>query len=461
MKVKFLLFGLLFTFQSVFAQGDPHFVELIDGLEDPVSISNAGDGSNRLFIIERAGKIKIYDLATKTLVPTPFLDITDRVESNAGEEGLLGLAFDPDFKNNGFFYVNYIGPIGQAGLPDSTRVSRFELTADPNISDPNSEYLILSFEQPYNNHNGGDLHFGSDEFLYISTGDGGAAGDPQNRAQNLQSFHGKILRLDILTDQFPNDPLKNYSIPTSNPFTSDPDAYDEIFHYGLRNPWRFTFDNETGDMFIGDVGQYNWEEISYAPGGSSGLNFGWKCLEGNNMFSSSGYCTDGISNNLFTEPIFDYHHDDGNSVTGGQMYRGNLFANFYGKYFFIDFGTDKLYSLEQNMTGDWTAIDHLNDNNITKVSSFGESENGEIYAVSYTQGKLLRLIDLSVCPLMLSISDSSQSEYGSVNSINSTAIISGHDAVSYFANEEISLLPGFSTPATITFNALLEVCGNP
>lgn len=452
----------LFCSHFVSAQGDPHFIEIANGLSQPVAVRNADDGSNRLFIVERAGRIMIYDIATKQLLPNPFLDITARVESLSGEEGLLGLAFDPDYALNGYFYVNYISPKGGGGTAiDSTQISRFQVSnGNPNSANANSEYRILSFEQPYGNHNGGDIHFGPDQLLYISTGDGGDANDPGNRAQNLNSYHGKILRVEIGPDDYPTDPKRNYGIPAGNPFIGNASALDEILHYGLRNPWRFSFDRATGEMYIGDVGQNAWEEVSYAPTGSTGLNFGWKCREGTSTFSNSTACNNAATANTLTDPIFEYSHGIGRSITGGFVYRGTTFPNFVGWYFCIDYATNRLYNGINGFAG-WSFTDQFANNNISGTSSFGESESGELYAVSVTGGQLLRLIDRTVCPNSLVITTSSQSVSGAVVDISSTAVVPGNSTVDYFAGDCIALMPGFSTPASTVFSAILEICGYP
>lgn len=453
------LFSIFLFFTGSYAQGDPEFVSIASGLDVPTAVRNADDGSNRLFICERRGRILIYDLNAKTLLPTPFLDITSEVEISNGEEGLLGLAFDPDYSNNGHFYVNYIRPKG-FGSPDSTRIARYTVTTSPNIADNNSELEILSFEQPFDNHNGGDMHFGSDGFLYISTGDGGAANDPGNRSQSLTSFHGKMLRLDVSGDQFPADPRKNYIIPASNPFVSNTAAFDEIYHFGLRNPWRFSFDRLNGDMYIGDVGQNAWEEVSYTPAGTSPVNFGWKCLEGTNTFSSTTVCNNGVTSGAFTDPIFEYSHAQGQSITGGYVYRGSTFSNFTGWYFCIDFITNRLFMLTPS-GGAFTSSNQGNNNNIGGVSSFGESESGELYAVSYTSGELFKLIDATVCPNILNLSATSTMNQGAVSEINSSAITPGNSNISYYAEDCIALLPGFTVPSTTTFLTILEICGAP
>src|SRR6266542_1933964 len=249
---------------------------VVSGLTMPVTVTNAGDGSGRLFIVQQTGQIRIF--TNGTLLLAPFLDISDLV-SCCGEQGLLGLAFHPDYATNGFFYVDYTDNAG------NTVVARYSVSEnDPNVADPDSAQTVLTQVQPFSNHNGGQLAFGPDGSLYIAFGDGGSAGDPQENGQNLETWLGKILRVDINGDDFPGDPDRNYAVPPDNPFVGVP-GLDEIWAYGVRNPWRCTFDRVTGDFFIADVGQGNWEEIDFQPANSTGgENYGWDVLEGMHCF---------------------------------------------------------------------------------------------------------------------------------------------------------------------------------
>ena len=252
---------------------NPNLIVFATGLITPVCISNAGD--SRLFTVDQHGLIMIVDSAGN-VNPIPFLDIKSHV-TYSGERGLLGLAFHPRYKTNGYFYVNYVG------VGDSTHISRFSVsTSDPGKADPSTEYKLLTLYQPYTNHKGGDLCFGSDGYLYIGLGDGGGGGDPGNRAQNLSEYLGKILRIDVNSGS-------PYSIPQTNPFYNNPTARKEIWAYGLRNPWRFSFDRLTGDVWIADVGQDAYEEINFQPAaGTGGQNYGWRCYEGNNAYNITG-----------------------------------------------------------------------------------------------------------------------------------------------------------------------------
>jgi len=331
------------------------------GISRPVDIQPANDGSDRLFIVEKMGDIRIYE--NGQLLAAPFLDITDRVNMNGNEMGLLGLAFHPDYESNGYFYVNYTGEGGH------TRISRFQ--ASGNSADKNSETVLLVIEQPYENHNGGALAFGSDGYLYAALGDGGAGGDPHKNGQNTKSLLGKILRLDVNN----GDP---YSIPADNPFGS------EVWAYGLRNPWRISFDRMTGDLWIGDVGQNEWEEIDYLPvSWGSGANFGWSVMEGNHAYDSEPQ-----SGMLL--PAMEYSHAEGGcSVTGGYVYRGTI-PEWNGVYLYGDYCSGKVWALIL-VNGQWQS-QVMFETGVT-ITSFGLDEAGEIYLAS-DSGSIYRLTSL-------------------------------------------------------------------
>ena len=357
------------------------------GFNDPVDITNAGDG--RLFIVEQDGVIRIVD-EDGSVLPTPFLNIDPRVRSTGNEQGLLGLAFHPDYQNNGYFYVNYsINPSGDS------RISRFKVTADPNIADPNSELIIYEFTQDFSNHNGGDLNFGpTDGYLYIGTGDGGSAGDPFNRAQNGLSPLGKMLRIDVDNPSNGN----NYGIPASNPFVGNPAVLDEIWALGLRNPWRFSFDRQTHDMWIGDVGQNAWEEIDFQPASSAGgENYGWRCYEGNNSFNTGG-CGP-IGNYVF--PVIAVNHSGNCSITGGYVYRGQKYPNLIGKYLYTDYCSGRFWTLEPDGQGGWTNA--LLADLAFGFTTFGEDQNGELYVANIGNGLVYRVTDSS---LVVEVADS-------------------------------------------------------
>lgn len=329
--------------------------QITSGLERPVDLQP--DGSGRLFIVEKAGRIRI--LQNGQLVDQPFLDITDRVGSSGNEQGLLGLAFHPQYAQNGRFFVNYTDTNG------NTVIARYQVSSDPNRADSNSEVKLLGVDQPFPNHNGGGLAFGPDGYLYAGLGDGGSQGDPFGNAQNTKVLLGKILRLDV-------DSAEPYAVPSDNPFGN------EVWAYGLRNPWRFSFDKKTKDLYIGDVGQNTWEEIDYLPAGSpGGTNFGWSLREGAHDYNGSA------SPDL-TEPVAEYSHQEGGcSVTGGYVYRGSSMPEWNGIYLYGDYCTGIIWGLIRSNDG-WQK-QQLFDVDFT-ITSFGQDKAGEIYAVSDSGG---------------------------------------------------------------------------
>ncbi len=343
---------------------------IVSGLNRPIGLANAGDDSGRLFILEQAGIIRI--LKENQLLAEPFLDITDRVGC-CGERGLLGLAFHPQYSVNGFFLVNY------TDLNGDTVIARFQVTEQIDQADPDSEVKQLVVEQPYPNHNGGGLAFGPDGYLYIGLGDGGSGGDPLGNAQNRDVLLGKLLRLDV--DQ--SDP---YAIPSDNPYAQGGGA-PEVWAYGLRNPWRFSFDQLTGDLLLGDVGQGSWEEIDYLPAGDpGGVNFGWNYREGAQPYGSST-----VPQEIeLTDPVAVYGRDQGYSVTGGVVYRGVQLPDWQGIYFFGDYGSGLIWGLLRTEDGSWQ--NRVLFETGASITSFGEDESGEVYFVSY-QGGIYQLIN--------------------------------------------------------------------
>ncbi len=337
----------------------------------PLELQNAADGSGRIFVVEKSGKIFLIR-NPEAQIAELFLDISGRVDNDGGEKGLLGLAFHPDFKNNAYIFVNYT-------THDSTIVSRFMVNQDnSNSVDAESEEIIITFKQPYSNHNGGKIEFGpNDGFLYISTGDGGSAGDPQNNGQSLNTLLGKILRIDIDSE---NNGL-NYSIPSDNPFKDNQENYrEEIYAYGLRNPWKFSFDYN-GNLWVADVGQDSIEEINIV---EKGKNYGWNIMEGSNCYEPPTGCNpEGLE-----LPIYEYEHPLGKSITGGHVYNGKAIPQLKGIYVYADFVTGYIWGLEYaegNALSNYTlAKTNLN------ISSFGLDEEQELYFTSF-DGKIYKL----------------------------------------------------------------------
>ncbi|MEM7372002.1 MAG: PQQ-dependent sugar dehydrogenase [Bacteroidota bacterium] len=366
-KTSILLFFCLMSI-GLFAQPNVSLTLFSSGFSNPVDIAHAGD--DRIFLVEQGGTIWILDNQGNKQT-TPFLS---RSVTSGGERGLLGLVFDPNYATNGYFYIYY-------SQGSNSRISRYSVSSgNPDVADPSSETIIMTIPQPFSNHNGGDLAFGPDGYLYIGLGDGGSGGDPGNRSQNPQELLGKMLRIDV--SSLP------YSIPASNPFVGDPSTLDEIWAIGLRNPWRWSFDRETGDLWIGDVGQGAREEIHYTPAGSpGGHNYGWRCYEGNLPFNTSG-CGP-IGNYEF--PVEDYPRIEGSSVTGGFVYRGELSPNLDGIYFYGDYGSGRLWGMWPDIVnpGSWTVHEFMNTS--FQWSTFGEDQHGELYGADYNSGNIYRI----------------------------------------------------------------------
>jgi glucose/arabinose dehydrogenase len=355
MMRRLLPLALAATLPGLVASGQtwPADLQLVtviaSGLTNPVALRHAGDGSGRLFVVERAGVIRVWT-GTQVLA-TPFLNISALVDSTSFDErGLLGLDFHPSYEANGYFYVYYTANSPSGAL----RIARYRVTADPNVADPNSALTILEMPHPNVNHNGGDLHFGPDGFLYIGTGDGGGSNDPDNNAQNVDTLLGKMLRIDVDNPA----PPRNYGIPPGNPFAGAVPGADEIWHLGLRNPWRWSFDRLTGDLLIGDVGQGQREEVDFqAAAAAPPLNFQWDCWEGTRQMSA------GEHNNpvcaTFTggaPPILEYTHSFGTAVSGGYRYRGPV-GGLRGRYFYADYGSGRIWIAVRSAGGAWSTAE--------------------------------------------------------------------------------------------------------
>ncbi|WP_240550117.1 PQQ-dependent sugar dehydrogenase [Candidatus Roseilinea sp. NK_OTU-006] len=349
----------------------PALQMIAEGLDKPTYLTHAGDGSGALYITEQPGRVRVW--RDGQLLPTPFLDLTDRVGNRGSEQGLLSIAFSPDFEQSRRFFVNYTDNGGD------TVISGFIANADGLTADPSSEWVVMRIEQPYANHNGGQIQFGPDGMLYIGMGDGGAAGDPQNFAQNMRSLLGKMLRIDVSR----SSPAQPYRVPADNPSVGD-GARPEIWAFGLRNPWRFSFDRATGDLFIADVGQNAFEEINFQPAGQGGQNYGWKFREGLALYAGDPGTL------ALTDPIHQYAHREGGcSVTGGYVYRGSALPSLVGAYIYGDFCSGRIWTLRPNGNGAWQ-----NDvlfSTPYNISSFGEDEAGELYVLDHN-GAVYKLV---------------------------------------------------------------------
>ena len=351
-------------------------VRVAGGFDDPVDLQVPAGERARLFVVEQRGRIRI--VRNGAVVGQPFLDIAGRI-SAGGERGLLGLAFHPRFAENGRFYVNY------TDLRGDTHISEFRAPANADVADAGSERELLFVRQPFSNHNGGGLAFGSDGFLYIGLGDGGSGGDPQGNGQSLGTVLGKMLRIDVNAGS-------PFGIPSNNPFLGVSGAAPSIWAYGLRNPWRFSFDSANGDLYIGDVGQNAVEEVNYAPAGRGGQNYGWNIAEGTRCFRPASGC----SFNGLTGPVAEYDHSAGCSITGGVVYRGCRLPGYSGHYFYADYCTALVRSFRiQNGQAtdqrDWTSPLGRGLNNPT---AFGRDDEGEVYLVDH-DGEIYKIVPAS------------------------------------------------------------------
>lgn len=370
---------------------------LAQGLLYPVCIQNSGlPGDDRLFVLEKRGRIKIVNRNTGFVNPVPFLDIYNKVypvSTQFDERGLLGLAFHPNYASNGYFYVNYVTPTGR------TIISRFQVSAFADTALSTSEQILLNIRQPFSNHNGGNLMFGPhDGYLYIALGDGGSSGDPGNRAQNVDSLLGKTLRIDVNN---PNPPY--YFSAPGNPFYGVTPGRDEIFDWGLRNHWRCSFDRITHDMWSADVGQSVEEEINFRPRCDTvGHNYGWRCYEGSVPYNTAG-CQ---AQSTYVSPVYSYSHNLGCSVTGGYVYRGALEGGLFGKYLFTDYCQGRIWATVPNGTGGWNtnqlvqSTAQINNN----FSSFGEDIYGELYLAGIGSGRIYTLKDTACKPMAYIVS---------------------------------------------------------
>ncbi|HEX7587453.1 MAG TPA: PQQ-dependent sugar dehydrogenase, partial [Anaerolineae bacterium] len=366
-------------------------VQVLNGLSQPTYLTNAGDGSGRIFVVEQSGRIRI--IKSGVLQPTPFLDITSRVRSG-GEQGLLSVAFPPGYASKGYFFVDYTS---NSGVGD-THVSRFNVSGNPDVADTNSEQVILTVVQPEENHNGGQLQFGPDGYLYIGMGDGGGGGDnhgTRGNAQEPAALLGKLLRINVVPPAPSPPPLAppptgnffyyfpivgkanlafSYLVPATNPFTQTAGYRGEIWALGVRNPWRFSFDRQTGDLYVGEVGQNAWEEVDFQSASSTGgENYGWRCYEGNHPYNTSG-C---LPQNNYVAAVAEYSHSFGCSIIGGYVYRGSAYPSLQGIYFYSDICSGRIWGLVNS--GGWQTQQLYLFGSNPSMTTFGEDEAGNVY----------------------------------------------------------------------------------
>lgn len=385
----FLLLGSVFFSSTLFAQPSVSYAAVVTGLSAPVEVVNAGDGTFRLFVVQQNGIIRVYDAANGGLQAAPFLDVSSLITYVGDERGLLSLAFHPAYETNGYFYVYYNNTSG------AVTVARYHASGKSNTAESGSGIVMLTVAKPFPNHNGGHLQFAKDSTLYFATGDGGGANDPNNNAQNTLSRLGKMLRLKVYTDAA----APYFEAPDNNPFVGNA-AYDSlIWAYGLRNPYRWSFDRLTGDVWIGDVGQGAKEEIDYRPASSTGgENYGWRCYEGSIHTPAVPFFCDPQPN---VAPVYDYDNpgNSSSSVIGGYVYRGTQYPALYGYYFAADFYLGNLYLLKPDGAGGFITAVKTGLQNY--IAGFGEGEDGSLYAVSQATNTLYKIVDPTVLPVTL------------------------------------------------------------
>ncbi len=428
-RLRLLLLAIFSGFVTGNMQAQPviNFQQVITGLSSSLDLVNAGDGTGRIFVVQQGGTIRVYN-SSYTLIGD-FLTVTGM--STGGERGLLSMAFDPDYSSTGFFWVYYTNTAG------NLEIARYHISGNPNVADAASKQVVLTIPHPVNaNHNGGKLNFGADGYLYLGTGDGGSGGDPPNNAQNGNVLLGKMLRINV--SRSATAPF--YTIPADNPYVSDPAVLDEIWDVGLRNPFRWSFDRLTHDMWIGDVGQDQREEINYrAAGSTGGVNYGWRCYEGNISYNTSG-CGP-IGNYVF--PVYDYTNPPAGSaaVTGGIVYRGTAYPAMYGYYFAADNYSGNLYLI--NPTNSFSTTVAAGYPGF--IAGFGETENGELYAVTLFNG-VYRVTTSTVLPLQFT-------SIGAADEANGVRVrwsIASAQQVSGFTVEYSTDGIHFSTAGTVT-----------
>ncbi len=388
LKKLYLIFSYLSIGLFAYTQPTIGFDTLVKSLTAPVDIVNAKDGSGRLFIVQQNGIVRLY--SGGSLLTPPFLNMSS-VIAYGGELGLLSIAFHPQYATNRYFFVYY-----NNAADSSIELAQYRTSlGDPNLADAASRKVLLTIPKPFSNHNGGKLNFGPDGNLYVGTGDGGGGGDPQNLAQNLNSLLGKMIRINV--NNFDTPPY--YTVPTDNPLVGTPNTQPEIYGWGLRNPWRWNFDRQTGDMWVADVGQGAWEEVNYIPAAStSAINYGWRCYEGSNSYDLSQCGATPLAGK--TPPIFEYAHNasGGYSISGGLVYRGTEYPVLQGYYVCADFVTRNGWLIRPDGLGGWNVIQQTNFP--ANVTTFGDAEDGTLYLASLG-GTIFKVTEATVLPVKL------------------------------------------------------------
>ena len=404
LKTGCLLLSLQFFIQSANTQPVLGYTPVASGLSNPVDFVPE-PGTNRFFVVQQGGAIRIVD--GSSVLSTPFLNVSSLLATSGSEQGLLSLAFHPGYTTNGYFFIYYTNASGQV------TIARYQRNAtNASLADAGSGVILLTISKNAQNHNGGKLNFGSDGYLYFATGDGGGANDVDNNAQNGNSLLGKMLRLNV--DNFATPPY--YTIPPGNPFLTPGDGIrDEIWAMGLRNPWRWSFDKSNGDMWIADVGQGAWEEVNYSTlAGSKGADFGWHCKEGNHNTPGVTVCDPGTN---YKSPVFEYGHDNatgGFSITGGYVYRGNLYPSLNGYFVCTDYVSNNVWIVRPNGAFIRRA------GTLTNVSTFGQDNSGELYAISRSAGTISRIVVANEAPLPLTLISFSGKDYAGYNELTWT-----------------------------------------
>ncbi len=448
MRCLFLLVIILnLTQDESYGQPVIQFVEVASGFVSTTDIVSSPQEDDVLYIVQRQGIVtRVANIGLAEEVRQAFMNIQSLVVSG-GERGLLGMTFHPLYPAQPYVYVNYTY---NSATSLSTQIARFAVDQTTKSVDNASILRLLSFEQDFSNHNGGAMHFGPDGMLYIGVGDGGSSNDPNNRGQDKLNLLGSILRIDVNSDDFPNDAVRNYAIPADNPYVGYMDTLSEIYHFGLRNPWRISFDRSTGDLWIADVGQSAREEVNkHFFGSGGGMNYGWSCREGMRI-TSNPPCLPGI----LVDPVFEYDRTLGQSITGGYVYRGQHFDGFKGHYILADYVSGQVWTIDAANP----SMVQMSGSLLTQISTFGQSKSGELYAARLSAGTIHRVVDLSDCGQTAEIVDLPVSrQYFSDSPVDIQLNIGMNDSLKVVA-PEIALNPSFEMTSSASLSLIANTC---